>query len=143
TIIASDLESFGLSTGIYLEDLQEGAMTDLTEQNEYTFVANPEDDPARFIIHFGVVGIEDQPLDVVTNQDITIYSVENSVYIRNNTKKAIQGDVSICNTMGQEIIQTKLLNNSLNKIDVNTEAGYYIVKVNTGTDLYTEKVFIK
>ncbi|MBL7104386.1 MAG: fibronectin type III domain-containing protein [Bacteroidales bacterium] len=143
TIIASDLESFGLSTGIYLEDIQESVMTDLTEQNEYTFVANPEDDPARFIIHFGVVGIEDQPLDVETNKDITIYSVENSVYIRNNTKQAIQGDVSICNTMGQEIIRTKLLNNSLNKIDVNTEAGYYIVKVNTGTNLYTEKVFIK
>jgi hypothetical protein len=143
TIIASDLESFGLSTGIYLEDLQEGVITDLTEQNEYTFVANPEDDPDRFLIHFGVVGIEDQPQDVETNKDITIYSVENSVYIRNNTKQAIQGDVSICNAMGQEIMRTKLLNNSLNKIDVNTEAGYYIVKVNTGTDLYTEKVFIK
>ncbi len=142
TITASGLESFTNGASVYLEDLKEGVLIDLAKQADYTFMAGPLDDAARFILHFGTVGMEDHPT-VVQNSDVQIYSYDNSVYIKNNSGSDISGTVMIYNIMGQEIQNSILHNSPINKIDLYTKPGYYVVKVLANTGAYSEKVFIK
>jgi len=59
TISASELESF-IEASIILEDILTGTTSDLNENPIYSFTANPEDDPDRFIIHFNVSSGETQ-----------------------------------------------------------------------------------
>jgi hypothetical protein len=117
-------------------------MIDHSVQPDYTFIASPDDDPIRFLLHFGTLGIEDKPI-VELDNDYTIYSSENSVYIKNNTQTPTQGNVYIFNIMGQEVYVSDLQNMKLNKIDFFEETGYYIIKVVTSNGVYLEKVFIR
>ncbi len=142
TIVAKNIDSFSKGVSLYLEDLQEKVMIDLSLQTDYTFLASPEDDPARFMLHFSTVGIEEKQI-LDSNNDYSIYSSENSVYIKNNTKLQTHGDVFVYNIMGQEVYQTGLQNIKLNRIDLYQETGYYIVKVVSSEGVYSEKVFIR
>lgn len=142
TIYASNLGSFTNGATIYLEDLKEGVMINLSQQPDYTFIASPIDDPDRFLLHFGTVGIEDTPT-ISNNEGYIIYATDNSVYVKNIAKDDSRGQVRIYNIMGQEIYQSDLENIPVNKIDLYVKAGYYIVKVFAKDGMYSEKVFIK
>jgi hypothetical protein len=144
TIVVNGLTSFSEGVSVFLEDLKENLLIDLSEQIDYTFMASPLDDPNRFILHFGVLGVEEQPvLTVEKEKAVVIYSNENSIYIRDKQDNELKGNVLVYNIMGQEILNKRLENISLNKIDLYTETGYYVVKVFTDEGVYSQKVFIK
>jgi hypothetical protein len=143
TIIVNGLSSFGEGVSVYLEDLKENVMIDLSEQIDYTFIASPLDEADRFILHFGVLGIEDQPVVAEKENDVYIYSNENSIYIKNNLQQDFNGQVIVYNIMGQQVLNRKLDVVNLNKIDLYTETGYYVVKVFSDRGVYSQKVFIK
>ncbi|MBN2175123.1 MAG: right-handed parallel beta-helix repeat-containing protein [Bacteroidales bacterium] len=143
TITAYDLESFGSSANIYLEDKFEKTIVNLSEQTDYTFTASPSDNSDRFLLHFGPILDIEEPVIAVNNDEFSIYSFDHSVYIRNNSNNLISGNVSIFNISGQEMGRAKLFATNLNKIDLNLNSGYYMVKVITGNNVYTQKVFIK
>lgn len=142
TIYSSNLGSFTQGTAVYLEDLKEGVMINLSQQPDYTFIASPIDDPDRFLLHFGTLGVDEMP-SISTNNGYIIYASDNSVYIKNLAKNDSKGLVKIYNIMGQEIHQSNLENIPVNKIDLYEKAGYYIVKVFADEGIYSEKVFIK
>ncbi|MEI6766288.1 MAG: T9SS type A sorting domain-containing protein [Bacteroidota bacterium] len=52
TITASEFESLSAQTGIWLEDVKTGIITDLIAVPEYQFSATPSDQTNRFILHF-------------------------------------------------------------------------------------------
>jgi hypothetical protein len=144
TLVVNGLTSFAEGVSVYLEDLKENIMIDLAEQIDYTFIASPMDDANRFILHFGVLGVEEQPVLTVEKENaIVIYSNENSIYIRDKQDNELKGSVLVYNIMGQEMLNKKLDAISLNKIDLYTETGYYVVKVFTDEGVYSQKVFIK
>jgi len=53
------------------------------------------------------------------------------------------GQVTVTNLLGQQIITKKLDEKVLNLIQLTAEEGYYIVKVQTESTVKTVKVFIK
>jgi hypothetical protein len=119
---------------VILEDTETGITTDLLS-NTYNFSYSVDEDAERFILHFSPLGVNNGEVD-----NIQVYSVENIVYV--NLSEISQFEYSILNMMGQEIKSGKLYSQN-NSISLNTETGYYVVKIITGNTVVSSKVFIK
>ncbi|MDV7395387.1 hypothetical protein RZS08_28635, partial [Arthrospira platensis SPKY1] len=50
-----------LTESVVLEDLKMGIQINLTESEVYDFIASPDDNPNRFVLHFGALSINDNP----------------------------------------------------------------------------------
>ena len=69
-----------------------------------------------------------------------IYSFGQTVYVKNPDQ--LPGTITIYDVMGQVITTGKTVS-TLTEIPITKGLGYYFVKVQTGTGLKIEKVFIK
>jgi hypothetical protein len=140
TITASNMESFKPRTRIYLEDKKEANTQELTVNPVYTFTASPNDDPNRFMLHFynPSYGIEDKNL-----AGMQIYSFEEFVYVRNLVKGITKGTIQIFDPLGRKVFQGTLKDVELNKYLLGVNEGYYMVRVVTDDNSYTQKVYLK
>jgi len=134
-----DLETFEAGTEIWLEDkLLGGDWVSINDNMDYAFTATPNDAEDRFVLHFfGPTGIDDE---LATNA-IDIFSYRQNALVRNNTGELIK-KVSIY-TLGGALLQES--NNAelkLNKYYVSNDIGYFVVRVITDKNVYTEKIFI-
>jgi hypothetical protein len=135
TLTASNLESFDVSTPVYLEDVLTGQKVNLREMSTYTF-SSGEGTSERFVVHFAEYqGIGDKLVSEVNN----IYAVNQVVYV---DFSAVKGEISIYNILGQEISRTAA-SNGLNMISVPQGNAVYIVKVISDNTTVTKKVFVK
>jgi hypothetical protein len=142
TFTFEGLDSFNGDVEIWLEDLQTEIWNSITPgHNEYVFNASPSVIKHRFNIHFfGPTSIfEDQTN--IGDKDIKIYSSGNHAFVLNNSNEIIN-NVAIHNLMGHTIYNGKLPHQTLNKIFVSGQTGYYVVSVETNKNIYTEKVLI-
>jgi len=140
-IIASNLSSFELGSEIYLEDLKlGGGWIDLITNPNYQFTASPDDEEARFVLHFfGPTGIDDP---VAEAKAVQIYSWGQDAYIVNRGNETIKEYVAY-DMMGRELHRGTLPNNTVNKVQIGNVSAYYIVKVITKEGgVYTDKVYI-
>lgn len=72
------MESFGDWVTIFLEDLLTGARIDLRDQNTYSFIHEPENDPLRFTLRFmGVTGTD----ELSAENDFRIWSANSMLYL--------------------------------------------------------------
>ena len=139
TLTFNDIESFELETEVYLEDTQTGEnWVYLNDNPIYTFNAAAQQSPDRFIIHFfGPTDIEE-----VSTETVNIYSSGQYAYVRNNTQENIKM-IYIYNLSGELVLSKKNADNlNFNKFWVSDQIGYYVVRVLTDTNIYTEKVLI-
>ena len=137
TIHASELSSFSSNSYFYLKDLTSNFIMDLNQNDTYTFFASINDNENRFQIIFAA-----SPLDIFDNKvkNTNIYSYKNFIYV--NSNEVIQ-QINIYNIQGKLI---KTINNITRNFvtDMNeTDAGYYIVRVTTSKNIYSEKVSLK
>ena len=106
----------------------------------YNFVSSKNDDGARFLLHFGgTFGIGENAKEM----PFQVYAFENTVYIANTSAIALKGDVYVYNTLGQTLMHHKLNGDNQLQINLNASTGYYLVKVITDGNAFTNKVFIK
>ncbi len=135
TITADGITNFSLCSVITLEDTKNQTVQDLMSNQVYNFTATTTDNVNRFKLHFGIaLGID----DTQTAASNTIYSYDNSIYI--NTTEKVKS-INVYNLLGQEIINTQAANGNLTIL--NAPNGYFIVKVVTDKNVYSEKVLIK
>ncbi len=140
TITADEVESFAQGTGIYLEDLFEDKIIDLNKTKVYEFVASPVDDADRFVLHFEFKsGFGEPSQDEILS--VKIYSANKDVYV--SVPEMITGNIEVYDIMGQLIAAKKAVSGTLNKIRINDGSGIYIVRMNTSSKIYSEKVFIR
>ncbi|MFZ4398620.1 MAG: T9SS type A sorting domain-containing protein [Bacteroidales bacterium] len=137
TINASELISFDTSTSVYLKDLNSNVITDLKLNANYTYPSSTTDSTYRFQLIFKL-----NYLGTSTNilTGFHIFSYDNVIHI--NTNEFIK-KILIYNTMGQII---KYIDNKNENTSVNMNKypqGYYIVRVITNNNAYSEKVFLK
>ena len=138
TIEASEIESFEKSITIYLEDIKEGTLHNLSNNPSYAFTHEVGDNPNRFLLHFG----EPSSTDEVNNQQaVRIYSNEDVVYVQQPA--GMQGEIIIYDMVGREILRQETGDETLSLIKVTNGTGYYLVKVQTEEFLVVEKVFIR
>lgn len=143
TFIFNGLSTFEDGVAMYLEDIKESQMIEVTQHGQYVFSANPSDTPDRFILHFSVEYDEEDITLAGTDEIFHIYSYQNTVYVQSLFQQDISGSVMIYNMMGQEILNNKLENTSLNKFRLHSGSGYFIVKVISESGVSSQKVFIK
>lgn len=139
SINASEINSFDNNITILLEDVITNTFTNLRQQSFYNFTANPTDISNRFKVHFGGFNSINE---IGNESEISIYSDNNIVYINNIGNETIK-EISVLNLLGQPVISKKALNNLINTIELNVSAAYYIVRVVTESNVYTQKVYIK
>jgi hypothetical protein len=139
TINASELKSFTIPTYIYLKDLFTNTLTDLNHTSSYSFTATINDNADRFQLIFA-----SSPLGIINNnviQQTSIYSNNHDIFI--NSNESIK-QIIIYNTIGQLIKKIENVEKGNTVINMKDYAmSYYIVKVITNHNVYSEKVLIK
>jgi hypothetical protein len=124
---------------ILLYDLKTGTSQDLTVNPVYNFTSEPNDIPARFLVTFSHLGTVDKQRE----NPFRIYASDNALCISNDSGTAVKGDVFVYSMLGQQILQAKLNGNALTKISLQAAPGYYLVKIVTGWQAYSSKVFLR
>jgi hypothetical protein len=140
TITASNMESFKSGMRIYLEDTKLAIMHELTADPVYIFTSTPNDAPNRFVLHFY------NPFYGVENKDLAsmqIYSFDEYVYVRNLAKGTTKGIIEIYDILGRKVFQENLKDMDLNKFLPGVNEGYYMVRVVTEDNSYSQKVYLK
>lgn len=122
---------------VYLTDKKTDIVTNLTETPVYSFTSSEGDDPNRFELKFGAVGIDDN----IATKQTSIYSNGQLVYI--SSTKSANALINIYNVTGQQVYANTMVIDGQKQIALNTPTGWYIVKVTTATGVATQKVFIK
>ena len=129
---------------IYLEDTEEGTMTNLLDGD---FVYTPTSDLSgvgRFFIHMSA--------DTMSNEDVST-SMLNAYKEVNANYITIEGlatqsnniNVSLYNILGRRVLDTTL-NNNMNTQTISTlgmAAGIYVIELESGTDRLTKKLIIQ
>ncbi|MEI8204395.1 MAG: T9SS type A sorting domain-containing protein [Bacteroidota bacterium] len=81
-----------------------------------------------------------QSVNELTPENININAFNGKLHVRFNT--AIEGNVSVMNLMGQEVLTSRIDNRNM-VLDVsNLAKGVYVVTVKSNTEVYTKKVSI-
>jgi hypothetical protein len=138
TLQLSDIDQLP-DTKIILEDLKTGILQDMNESQVYNFTASSTDDLQRFLVHF-----KSSPNSIEEDEsksNINIYSYGNNVYVQVENINQ-NGKVYVYDLMGRKIAEQNLGREQLNKVSVNKQNSYVIVKVINDGLVKTEKVFI-
>ncbi len=138
----SNFESL-INVDIWLEDTyDEGNLIKISEDNSiYTFFGSPNLQADRFNIHFNASFLPNA-IEEFEEKLIKVYSANSDLYIINNSKEIVK-EVSVYNIMGQEISRTDVPEQNNYKIKIYGATAYYVVRIHTNKNIYTEKVFIK
>ena len=138
TLTTSNLESFREGTILYLQDLQNGHTQNLNLEPAYTFTYEAGDDPARFMLLFTnpFFSINDK-----TNTSLYIFSYSHDFYVK-NTGSIQEGDVVLYDLTGRKVFGSHLQPMAVNRYSPNVTSGFYVVRVMTGTQVTTNKVYI-
>jgi len=137
TITASDLNSFESGTIVYLKDLKTNILKDLSQNPTYTYTSTVNDSVNRFQLIFV---ISPSNTSVYTVQNTKIYTFANNININSNENVKL---ICIYNIMGELIKTIENTNNSLQFNLFENTPGYYIVKVITAKNVYSEKIIIR
>jgi len=119
---------------LYLEDLQNGNVHDLTISS-YTFEWNPLENEHRFNLHFSPMGIENSKLE-----GISVYTANKILYVNSSDQEVLT--LKIHDIIGHQIMSRKL-NQSVNEIPLAINPGIYLVTVSNGSSFITQKVYVK
>jgi hypothetical protein len=133
--LAPDMAMSGF--GIYLTDKKTGADTELKPNVEYTFTSNDGDDPARFLLHFDKVGIDDPTVA----GNFRVYSGSGKIFIFSN--QAEKADVTVTNLFGQVVMASRADGNGLTTLNAeNLQSGVYIVRLAGSSSVFSAKVLL-
>jgi len=121
---------------VFLKDLKENTTVNLSEITNYAFTSEEGDDPARFEILFGVVGIDD--IDALSAANV--YSYNNKIIISNVTGAT---NMDIFNIQGQMVDNFSFNSTGFEEIIVDLPSGIYMVRLSNSGEIKTSKVFVK
>ena len=137
-IEAEGLDNLIPSYPVYLTDLQINYTHNLTTNPVYSFFSEEGDDPARFLLHFNAVGIDEE--ENISHNNIQVWSTIKTIHILNPDN--LKGQISILNLFGQKVIQTTLTGDTKQHIQLSVPTGCYLVNVISDEGVVTRKVFV-
>ena len=117
-----------------LEDRQENAFTDLRWDTYFATIS--ESGTGRFYLHFKdatAIG------EIAPQSNINIYAANDHIFIEG----AENGIVKLLDIMGRIVLQKNIFDAEPISIPPNLKTGVYVVMVQNGNNIKTEKVFIK
>ena len=138
TISLEELKNMKEGMTVILEDIQTNTFTVMSTNSVYSFMASPLDKNHRFNIHLKSKALGNEEIG---ESLLSVYASDHSIYVQ--TPDFTLADVMVFDMTGREIIREKTYGDGITKFDLQTETGYYLVKVQTNDQLITRKVFIK
>jgi hypothetical protein len=132
TMTISATETAGFEE-LYLQDNASGTVVNLMEDS-YSFDYNA-DITDRFTLLFSVTGVEENAL----SNNAKVFAYDNTIQVV--LSGLDRADVTVFNLLGQAV-DSRTTNGTITRIPVQ-QSGYYLVKVSSGTQVSTQKVFIK
>ena len=125
---------------LYLEDIFNNTIQNLSEEPIYQFSAGESDSPARFLLHFGA---SQDPGNMESNPEpFSVFSYGSEVYIKKNITGVPGAHAGVYNLLGQLIKQVELDGSPINKINMGDSSGNFIVRISWETGTVSGKVFI-
>ena len=132
--ITAELEN--VSEIVFVLDKKTSIDHNLSLNPVYTFTATTNDDPDRFEIHFGVVGINESN----NENSLKAYVYGDRLYVMNTSGKA---NLQLFDLQGR-LVQSSVLNGTgLQSQSVNLPAGVYVVRVNDEKSVKSVKLVIE
>ena len=119
---------------VFLVDLKGNTTQNLNENPVYSFTASAADDPARFLLAFRPLSTGKQ-----TGENTLIYSHEGILYIIDPG----ESHVEVFNAIGQKMIVGETHNERSYRLKLDLSTGLYIVRLTSGQDIITGKIFVK
>ncbi|MFH1119998.1 MAG: S8 family serine peptidase [Bacteroidota bacterium] len=121
----------------FIQDKKTGELYTVSVDPTIQFTSAPGDDPNRFELIFGTVGIDRNE----TYSDLTCYSDGSSIRILSSAP--LLGEVWITGLTGKQLMKIKA--NGENRMSIETgslSSGTYLVSLNNGNGRLTRKVFV-
>jgi len=125
-----------LDQAIYLTDKKMQLTVKLTD-GHYAFGAEQGDNPDRFELRFGVVGIEEHTL-----ADVSLHAWEANgcVYLQSEQGSAM---LMVSDLQGRILLKTNITTPGYSSQPLNLKTGIYIVSVQTADSFKTLKIFVR
>ncbi|MFZ4399493.1 MAG: LamG-like jellyroll fold domain-containing protein [Bacteroidales bacterium] len=120
-------------TSVILEDLKNGSLHDLRIKPEYSFSSLQNDNPNRFILHFGKA----DKINLVVSPNV--YFTDHVLHVYNPWKGESQ--LYIYDVNGQQIVSYTSIEGS-HDYPFKPAAGVYFVKLNNNDQIFTQKIII-
>lgn len=133
--LTANLEGL-MSTVVYLKDNKTNTTQNLTQNPIYSFTATEGDNPDRFLLHFGIVGIEDNTSNL---SQINAYAYQNQLYVQSNLNEA---RVSLFDIQGHQLLSREIDGAGSTRIPLDLPTGIYIVRLQSNNQVKNVKVFI-
>ena len=123
---------------VFLTDVKLNFTQKLNDNPVYEFISIDGDNPARFVLKFGTIGIYEN----YTNQTniFDILTIGKQLYVSSFSDQPYS--LSIFNPTGQLVVQKDFDGNSKEQINI-TPPGTYIVRVVSEQGVTTKKVFVR
>jgi hypothetical protein len=125
---------------IYLVDMQDKKIQDLTVKPEYDFSMTKEEDMNRFYIKFS---IDNSHSSSAIQQFCYTYAFEKNVYINYYSSDNKPGTVSIYTIDGKLVRDKISISNGTSNFQLSVAPGIYLVKVISDNKVYVNKLYIK
>ena len=126
-------------TKALLEETKTTTFHDLSKAG-YEFAWDVTDDEKRFKLHLNTVGIEENQ---ISESNILIYATDQQIFIKPDVQTDGRLSLSVTDIMGRIVLQQNISASEMTTIPVNLKTGIYLIVLQNGNKLVTEKVFIK
>jgi len=121
---------------VFLEDIKTGVYTKLNEVSSYSFTASADDAPNRFLLHFGIVGLDESPTQTVAHA----YVYNSMLYVLNASG---QTQVDIIDLQGRTLQSSSFRAEGLYSETISLPTGVYVVRVMDEKGVRTAKVVVE
>ncbi len=121
---------------ITLTDKKLNQAFELTKGLAYEFTSEPGDDPNRFQLHFGAVGVD----EAIPATTIAAYVSNNMLYVLNAQGKV---QVDVLDLAGRMVYSQNMQTEGISSTPVNLPAGVYVVRLNDGQTTRANKVIVQ
>ncbi len=121
---------------ITLTDKKLNQSFELTKGLTYEFISEAGDDPNRFLLHFGAVGVD----EAVPTTAVSAYVHNNTLYLLNAQGKV---QVDFMDISGRLVHSQSLQTTGLSSTPLSLPAGVYVVRLNDGQTSRTDKVIVQ
>ncbi|MCK9292326.1 MAG: carbohydrate binding domain-containing protein [Bacteroidales bacterium] len=134
TLAVAEAEGVFDGVSLYVYDKLLDKRHDLSDEGAYSFSADPQDDPMRFTLYFGTVGIEVQSV-----RD-KLHAFVGNGYLNLHTDQASQLD--ILDIQGRLIQRVQLSGQGLERIPINLSKGVYLLQLTDNYKVRAAKVLV-
>ncbi|MFN6038731.1 MAG: T9SS type A sorting domain-containing protein, partial [Bacteroidota bacterium] len=143
----SGITSFNKYNCIWLENTENGEVVNIFKENSYKFNVSDTNDIQKFLIHFenrfDCFASNSQIKTNTLSDNTMIFNNGSGVFVKFNFEEVKNIELSVYNLQGQEVLKNQSLQvvNELLPLQLPSENQLYIVRIKSGDQILTRKIY--